>query len=91
MFALRFLGRALDDLERIDRPHRLIIKEKLLILARDPEALKNNIKKLGGTSEALYRLRVGSYRIVFKKDNEELLIVVVRIGHRKDIYLSTER
>jgi mRNA interferase RelE/StbE len=91
LFKLRFLGRALDDLARIDRPHRKIIKEKLLILARDPQALKNNIKKLGGTGEALYRLRVGSYRIVFKKDNEELLIVVVRIGHRKDIYLSTER
>jgi mRNA interferase RelE/StbE len=91
LFALRFLGKALDDLRRIDRPHRMIIKEKLVILARDPAALKNNIMKLSGTGEDLYRLRVGSYRIVFKKDNEELLIVVVRIGHRKDIYLSPDR
>lgn len=91
MFALRFLGKALDDLQRIDRPHRMIIKEKLLILARDPAALKNNIKKLSGAGEDLYRLRAGSYRIVFKRNDEELLIVVVRIGHRKDIYLSTGR
>ena len=46
MFKLRFLGRAVDDLERIDRPHQRIIKEKLLILAENPEALKNNIKRL---------------------------------------------
>lgn len=90
MFKLRFLGRALDDLERIDRPHRRIIKEKLLILARDPEALKNNIEHLRGGSDDLYRLRAGSYRIIFKKDKEELLIIVVRIGHRKDIYLSLD-
>lgn len=88
MYKLRFLGRAADDLSRIDRPHQRIIKEKLLILAEDPEALKNNIKKLKGDIEGLYRLRVGSYRIIFKRDRDELLILIVRIGHRKDIYLD---
>jgi mRNA interferase RelE/StbE len=88
LFKLLFLGRALDDLERIDRPHRRIIKEKLLILAQNPEALKNDIKKLDGTEMDLYRLRVGSFRIIFKKDKDELLIIVVRIGHRKEVYFS---
>jgi mRNA interferase RelE/StbE len=88
LYKLRFLGRAADDLSRIDRPHQRIIKEKLLILAEDPEALKNNIKKLKGDIEGLYRLRVGSYRIIFKRDRDELLILIVRIGHRKDIYLD---
>lgn len=87
MNTLRFLGRALDDLSRIDRPHQRIIKEKLLILAENPEALKNNIRRLKGDVEDLYRLRVGSYRVIFKKDGMDLTILIIRIGHRKEIYL----
>ena len=88
MYQLRFLGRALDDLSRIDRPHQRIIKEKLLILAEKPEALKNNIKRLSGDIEDLYRLRAGRFRIIFKKNEAELMILIIRIGHRKDVYLS---
>jgi mRNA interferase RelE/StbE len=88
LFRLKFLGRALDDLAGIDQPHQRIIKEKLIILAENPEALKNNIKRLGGDIEDLYRLRVGRFRIIFKKNEAELLILIIRIGHRKDVYLS---
>ena len=88
MFKLRFLGRAVDDLVKLDRPQQKIIKEKLLILAENPEALKNNIKRLSGTDKDLYRLRVGSYRVIFKKDKGELVIIVVRIGHRKEVHIS---
>ena len=88
MFKLRFLGKALDDLSRVDRPHQKIIKAKLLVLAKNPEALKNNIKRIAGADEALYRLRVGSYRIIFKKEEDTLVIIIVRIGHRKEVYLS---
>jgi mRNA interferase RelE/StbE len=88
VYKLRFLGRALGDLSGIDRPHQRIIKEKLLILAENPEALKNNIKRLDGDIEGLFRLRVGRFRIIFKRNEAELLILVVRIGHRKDIYQS---
>ena len=88
MFKLRFLGKALDDLSRIDRPHQKIIKAKLLILAKNPDALKNNIKRLSGTEEPLFRLKVGSYRIIFKKDADTFVIIIIRIGHRKEVYLS---
>ncbi len=87
VYELKFLGKAADDLRKIDRVHQRIIKEKLLILAENPEALKNNIKKLAA-DEDFYRLRVGSYRIIFKKEEKRLTILVLRIGHRKEIYLS---
>ena len=88
MYKLKFLGKALEDLEQINRAQQKIIKEKLLILAKNPEVLKNNIKKLSGAKEDLYRLRVGSYRVIFKKEKRHLLILIIRIGHRKEIYFS---
>jgi mRNA-degrading endonuclease RelE of RelBE toxin-antitoxin system len=33
-------------------------------------------------------LRVGSYRVIFQKKEKELVILVIRIGHRKKIYLK---
>jgi mRNA-degrading endonuclease RelE of RelBE toxin-antitoxin system len=67
VYTLKFLGRALQDLKKIDLPFQKIIKEKLLILAENPGILKNNIKKLTGTKEDYYRLRVGSYSIIYEK------------------------
>jgi mRNA interferase RelE/StbE len=87
VYKLAFLGKALDDFKKIDRAHQKIIRGKLLILAENPEALKNNIKRLAA-DEDLYRLRVGSYRIIFRKEERRLLILIIRKGHRKEIYLS---
>jgi mRNA interferase RelE/StbE len=86
VYTLKFLGRALQDLKKIDLPFQKIIKEKLLILAENPGILKNNIKKLTGTKEDYYRLRVGSYRIIYEKRDKELIILIIRIGHRREIY-----
>lgn len=86
MYKLIFLERALDEFKKIDRARQKIIKAKLLILARNPAALKNNIRRLSGPEEALYRLRIGAYRVIFRKDINRLVILVVRIGHRREIY-----
>ena len=83
---LKFLGRALQDLKKIDLPFQKIIKEKLLILTENPAVLKNNVKKLTGTKEDYYRLRVGSYRITYEKRDKEFIILTMRIGHRREIY-----
>lgn len=86
MYQLVFLEKARNDLKKIDRANQKIIKAKLLILARNPAALKNNIKRLSGAEESLYRLRVGSYRVIFKKDEARLIILIVRVGHRQEVY-----
>lgn len=42
-------------------------------------------KKLSGTDHT-YRVRSGDYRVIYTVDNDILIIEVVKIGHRKDIY-----
>ena len=44
-----------------------------------------NRKKIEG-EDALYRLRVGNYRILYQVKGKILLVLVVGIGHRRDIY-----
>lgn len=86
MYKLVFLDKAVDEFKKIDRARQKIIKAKFLILAKNPAALKNNIRRLSGPEEALYRLRIGAYRVIFKKDEARLIILVIRIGHRREIY-----
>ena len=42
-------------------------------------------KKLGG-EDGLYRIRVGDYRIVYAIRDDILVVLVVRIGHRSEVY-----
>lgn len=44
-----------------------------------------DIKKLIGMDE-LYRLRVGDFRIIFEKNDRELIIIVIDVGNRGQIY-----
>jgi len=43
-------------------------------------------KSLGGTLASFWRYRVGDYRIICELQNERLCVLVVRVGHRRDIY-----
>ena len=41
-------------------------------------------KKLKG--EKLYRTRIGNYRVIYEIQDERLLVIVIKLGHRKDVY-----
>ena len=54
------------------------------------DALRDNprppgVKMLAG-GDKLYRLRVGDYRVIYSIDGKRLVVLVIRIGHRKDVY-----
>jgi len=61
-----------------------LIVEKIEALAADPMALNNNVKKL--TNHPGYRLRIGDWRVVYTIYEQALLIAVVRIAPRGDVY-----
>jgi mRNA interferase RelE/StbE len=50
---------------------------------REPKV--SNLKKLGGRGEA-WRLRVGDYRVIFERQGDCLVILVLHVGNRRDVY-----
>ena len=68
----------------MDRAVAKRLRAKILALARNPLAPNNNVKKLTGIEG--YRLRVGDWRIIYALRHEVLTVVVVRVGHRREIY-----
>ena len=86
MYTLEFVPSAVKELAKIDKVHQKQIKTKLQLLCKDPEFLQNNIKALKAEYSGMFRLRVGTYRVVFQVKDKEIVILVLRIGHRKDVY-----
>jgi mRNA interferase RelE/StbE len=43
-------------------------------------------KKLVGSTDNLFRIRIGDYRVVYSIDDKVLIIEIRKIGHRKDVY-----
>lgn len=58
------------------------IIDKILLLSQNPRP--TGCEKLSG--EEKYRIRQGNYRIVYSIEDLELIVIVVKIGHRKDVY-----
>ncbi len=86
MYAIEFLPSAKKELAELDFVIQKQLKEKILLLASEPVTLKNNIKPLKGEYSGKFRLRVRDYRVIFQIVDEKVLILIVRIGHRKEVY-----
>ncbi len=71
------------QLKKLAKSAQKLIIEKIKQL--DTTKPNNNVKKLVGMND-LYRLRIGDYRVIYQIRNEELIVLVLKIGHRKDIY-----
>lgn len=72
---------AIKDMERLDKPaRRRVWGEIHRELPHNPHAGK----KLKGGDEAIHRVRVGDYRVIYKIFDAAILIIA--IGHRKDVY-----
>ena len=48
--------------------------------------LTQKLKMLKGEYDGYYRLRYRSFRVIYKKESQKLVIFVIKIGHRKDVY-----
>lgn len=87
-YAFRWRERAVRQLRAIPQPTALTILRALAQLGDDPRRPDGNIKKLAGYDDR-YRLRVGDYRVIYDISDRQLIILVVGVGHRREIYQAT--
>jgi len=86
-YAFRFTTAAQRQLRAISQPDAMRILTALTALGDDPYREDADVKKLTGPS-GLYRLRVGSYQVAYQINAGELVILVVKVGDRRDVYRS---
>lgn len=81
-YEVSILPRAMKELGAIPpRDHEAVI-EAILGLAGNPRP--RGTKKLRGGD--LWRLRVGDYRVLYTIQDKRLIVIVVRVGHRREAY-----
>lgn len=84
MYRIEYKKSVKKDLNGLDKP-------KIKNILREIETLKNgldnrnDIKKLKGDNP-YYRLRPGDYRVIFEKKDDILVIIVIKIAHRSEVY-----
>lgn len=82
-YTVEFTARAARDLKAIARPDQVRIALRIDGLAENPRPY--GVRKLEG-EEDLYRIRIGDFRIIYTIENRRLLVLVIRIGNRRDVY-----
>ena len=85
-FTVKYEERAVKQIRKLDNSAKRLIKswiEKNLVGTSDPRRFG---KVLKGDLGEYWRYRVGDYRIIAEIVDQEVLIIVVEVGHRKDIY-----
>lgn len=82
-YQIEISNRAAKQLKKLSTDIRDRINEKILELADNPRP--SGVVKLENTDNK-YRIRVGSYRILYEIQDDVLIVKVVRVGHRRDVY-----
>jgi len=82
VYAVEFLRSAARVLSKLDPRVRRRIARRIDRLMEDP---RGDAVKLRGADD-VWRARAGDYRILYQVEDDRLLILVIRIGHRRDVY-----
>ena len=81
MYKLIFEKRALHILNKLDKPIKERIWNKLQDCKKDPFRYLEPLTEIKG-----FKLRVGDYRVIIDVEKEIKILHVLRVGHRKNIY-----
>jgi len=83
---VKFTNMAAKQFSTLDKP----VKQRIISFLENRLATMDNPKQIGkalqGTLSEYWAYRVGNYRILTQHQDEQLLILVVEVGHRKEVY-----
>ena len=83
---IEFERAAQKELEKLDKP----VARRILRFLYQRVAKLDNPRKIGerlqGTLSEFWRYRVGDYRVICSLENDRLAVLVLRIGHRREVY-----
>ena len=82
-YRIEFTPRAARDFRVLPKATQRRLASHIDMLAQKPRPA--GVKKLKG-SDDLYRLRVGDYRILYQIKDTILLVLIIRVAHRKEAY-----
>jgi mRNA interferase RelE/StbE len=82
-YCIEFVKQSAKQLKHLPTEEQQKIKIKIDALADIPRP--DGVVKLTG-EDNLYRIRVGNYRIIYSIQDNQLLVLVLKIGHRRDVY-----
>jgi mRNA interferase RelE/StbE len=82
MYAVELVPSAAKALAKLQPAGRRRLARRIDQIAEDPRA---DAVKLRGADD-VWRARVGDYRILYLVQDERLIVLIIRIGHRRDVY-----
>jgi len=83
IFSIEFRPSVLKDIERFPKQDLMRIKKKIVDLSENlPDPATTKMKG----NNSFHKIRSGDYRIVYEIHSDRLVILVVKVGHRKGVY-----
>ncbi|MCX6174723.1 MAG: type II toxin-antitoxin system RelE/ParE family toxin [Ignavibacteriales bacterium] len=83
MYSLELKERVIKDFNKIPQNDKIKIWDKLQKLKNEPR-MKSTRKLTGRDDE--YRIRFGNYRVIYQIDDLLQKVLIIQVGHRKEIY-----
>jgi len=80
-FSVLLHPKAAKALEKIEKPTKLRIKEKLRELGNRPERIGKSLKYTN-----FWSIRIGDYRAIYEINRDKSQVVILFVGHRKKVY-----
>ena len=81
-YKIKIKATAVKELNKLPKKDLQKVVSKIQSLSSNPRPA--GCEKLSG--EEKYRIRQGNYRIIYSIEDKQLIVIVVKVGHRKDVY-----